>query len=109
MEYVKALPKAELQNNQMKVVTVGGKEILLVNLEGAYYAIDNKCTHAGGSLGKGKLSGAVVTCPRHGAEFDVKTGKNIGEAQLGFIKLKVKDERTYSIKIEGEDILVGVP
>jgi 3-phenylpropionate/trans-cinnamate dioxygenase ferredoxin subunit len=109
MEYVKVLTKAELANNQMKVVSAGGKDILLVNVEGAYYAIENTCTHAGGSLGNGKLSGNVITCPRHGAEFDVKTGKNIGEAKLGFIKLKVKDERAYAIKIEGEDILVGIP
>jgi 3-phenylpropionate/trans-cinnamate dioxygenase ferredoxin subunit len=109
MEFVKVLTKAELSDNHMKVVSAGGKDILLVNLEGAYYAIENKCSHAGGSLGNGKLSDNVITCPRHGAEFDVKTGKNVGEAKLGFIKMKVKDERAYSIKVEGEDILLGIP
>src|SRR5262249_34203705 len=46
----------------------------LFNVEGTFYAIDNTCTHRGGPLGEGELSGDTVTCPWHGAHFNVKTG-----------------------------------
>jgi 3-phenylpropionate/trans-cinnamate dioxygenase ferredoxin subunit len=108
MEYAKAINKAELPINEMRIVSIRGKNILLVNANGSYYAINNQCTHLGGSLGKGKLNGTSITCPKHGAVFDVKTGKNVDDAKIVFIRMKVKDEETYPIKIEGDDILVGV-
>lgn len=108
MEYIKVADKNELPPNQMKIVVVSGREVLLTNLDGAYYAIANKCTHLGGSLAKGSLDGSVVTCPRHGAQFDVKTGQAVAEAKIAFVKMKVKDEPTYAVKIEGEEILVGI-
>jgi 3-phenylpropionate/trans-cinnamate dioxygenase ferredoxin component len=107
MEYVKVASTSELPLNQMMMVVVGSREVLLANVEGAYFAIANKCTHLGGSLSKGSLDGGVVTCPKHGAQFDVKTGQAIGDARLGFIKMKVKDEPGYEVKVEGTDILVS--
>jgi nitrite reductase/ring-hydroxylating ferredoxin subunit len=64
------------------------------------YAIINRCTHAGGSLAQGVLEGGIVTCPRHGARFDVKTGKAVGEAKIGSIKMKVKDEESCMVKVK---------
>ena len=109
MEYVRVADKAELPTNTMIIVVVGGKEVLLANVDGSYYAIANKCTHAGGSLAKGVLAGSIVTCPRHGARFDVKTGKAVGEAKIVFMKMKVKDEVSYVVKVEGTNIMVGIP
>ena len=57
MEFVKVIDKAELPTNKMVMVVVGGKEVLLANVDGSYFAIANKCTHAGGSLAKGVLDG----------------------------------------------------
>lgn len=108
MEYVKVGQTADIPENTMAMVNVGGKEVLLANVDGAYYAIPNKCTHLGGPLAQGKLEGGIVTCPRHGARFDVRTGQAVGEAKLGFVKMKVKDEPSYSVKVEGTDILIGV-
>ena len=108
MEYVRVADKAELPANKMIMVVVGGKEVLLANVDGSYYAIVNKCSHLGGSLVRGSLEGSIVTCPRHGARFDVKTGQAVGEAQIGFIKMKVKDEESYPVKVDGTDILVGI-
>jgi len=87
----------------------GDRDGLLANVDDSYYAIINKCTHAGGSLAQGVLEGSIVTCPRHGARFDVKTGKAVGEAKIGFIKMKVKDEESCMVKVEGTDIMVGIP
>ena len=108
MEFIKMLNKSELPKNGMRIMSIKGRDILLLNVNGSYYAINNKCTHLGGSLGKGILNGTNITCPRHGAIFDITTGKNINEAKIGFIKMKVKDEETYPIKIDGDDILVGI-
>jgi 3-phenylpropionate/trans-cinnamate dioxygenase ferredoxin subunit len=109
MEYVRVADQAELPLNKMLMVVVHGKEVLLANVDGSYFAIANKCTHAGGSLVKGSLDGSVVTCPRHGSRFDLKTGKNVRGAKIGFIKINVKDETSYTVKVEGTDILVGIP
>ena len=108
MEYFKVADKTKLPAGKMIVVTVAGKEVLLANVEGSFYAIANKCTHLGGSLAEGTLAGNIVACPRHGACFDVKTGKNVGEAKIAFIKMKVKDEVSYTVKVKGDDILVGI-
>jgi 3-phenylpropionate/trans-cinnamate dioxygenase ferredoxin subunit len=108
MEYIRVADKSELPANKMIMVVVGGKEVLLANVDGSYYAIANKCSHLGGSLAKGSLEGGIVTCPRHGAQFDVKTGQAVGEAKIGFIKMKVKDEESYTVKVDGTDILVGI-
>lgn len=108
MEYTKVAEKNEIPINTMKMVMVGGKEVLVSNVDGEYFAINNKCTHLGGSLAKGDLEGSIVTCPKHHAQFDVKTGQAIAEAKLGFIKMKVKDEPSYEVKVEGDSVLVGV-
>jgi len=91
------------------LVTAGSKEVQLANVGGSYYAIANKCTHLGGSLAKGALEGSIVTCPKHGAQFDVKTDQAVSEAKIAFVKMKVRDEVKYEVKVEGTDILIGIP
>ena len=108
MGYVRVADTTEVPVNTMKTVVAGGNEILLSNVEGSYYAIANKCTHLGGSLGKGVLAGGVVTCPRHGAKFDVRTGQAVGQAKIAIVKMNVKDEESFPVKVEGTDILVGI-
>lgn len=56
-------------------VVIDGCEILLCNVDGSFYAIEDVCTHDGGPLDQGTLEGACVVCPRHGATFDVRTGE----------------------------------
>ena len=64
----------ELAPGEALAVSIDGEGVAIFNVEGEYYAIANRCTHVGGSLGKGRLDDGVVTCPLHGAEFDVRTG-----------------------------------
>jgi 3-phenylpropionate/trans-cinnamate dioxygenase ferredoxin component len=108
MEFVRVANQAELPANTMKIVVMDGKEILLSNVGGIYHAITNRCTHAGGSLGEGILEGNTVRCPRHGARFDLRTGAAVGEAKIGFIKIKVSDETCYPVKVEAGEIYVGI-
>jgi 3-phenylpropionate/trans-cinnamate dioxygenase ferredoxin subunit len=109
MEFVEVLETSQLPEGQMTKVIVQGKELLLTCVDGAYFAIANKCTHLGGSLSRGELDGSVVTCPRHGARFNVKTGENVRDAKIAMIKMQVKDIESYQVKVEGNKILVGVP
>ncbi len=67
--------KNDIPVGTAKVYTVDNVRIAVCNVDGQYYAIDDLCTHDNGPLGEGELLGAEIECPRHGARFDVKTGK----------------------------------
>jgi len=103
---MKIAEKSEIPIGKMKKFVTLGKEILIANVNGNFYAISNKCTHSGGVLSQGTLEGNIVTCPKHKAKFDVTTGKVISPPKVGFFHPKIKDETSYPVKIENEDILV---
>jgi len=101
MGFVKVMSAKELKPSSMKDVEVSGKAVLLVNLEGNYYAIGNTCTHMGCMLSDGTLKGETVQCPCHGSVFSVKTGQALqGPA--------AKPEPAYKVKVEGDQILVSL-
>jgi 3-phenylpropionate/trans-cinnamate dioxygenase ferredoxin component len=64
----------DLKPGEMEMIPVQGKEILLARVGDVYFAADNRCPHMGGNLSQGKLAGTIVTCPRHGSQFDLKDG-----------------------------------
>ena len=64
----------ELQVDQMKLLHVGGKRIVLARTEQSYVAFDDRCTHKGGSLAGGVMIGGVVQCPWHGSQFECRSG-----------------------------------
>ena len=96
----KAAFKADMEPNTMKAVNVNGKPILLVNLNGTYYAIGNKCTHMQCTLTNGELKGEVVQCPCHGSRFNVKTGKVVGGPAAVV-------EPKYEVKVENGQIMIS--
>lgn len=108
MRYIKVAEINEIAAGNKKKVSAEGKEILLTHIEGAYYAVDNTCTHMGGSLYDGKLEGRHIVCPKHGSVFDVTTGKAVEGGKLLFIKVKIRDLGNYPVKIEGNDLLIGI-
>lgn len=65
----------EIPPGQKKLAVVEGRPIAIFNVDGSYYAIDDVCTHDGGPLAEGEFHGCEIRCPRHGARFDVRTGK----------------------------------
>ena len=77
-EFVKAAKTSDLGPGQARLVEVKGKPIALFNVDGKFFAVDNTCTHRGGRLAEGEISGYEVTCPWHGATFDVRTGEVVG-------------------------------
>jgi len=97
-----------LAPSKMKKVIVENKEFLITNVEGKYYAIGARCTHAGGDLSQGSLEGSVVTCPRHKARFDVTTGKVISGPRIPLFKSKISDEPSYQVMIEGSSLILKI-
>ena len=81
-------------------VVTAGRVIGLYQVEGEYYAIDGVCPHQGGPLGKGALTGCVVTCPWHGWQFDVRNGQHAINGNLC--------QPQFTLRIDGNQILVAV-
>ena len=90
----------EIKPNQIKQVSIDGKDIVVINIDGSYFAINDTCTHAGGSLSEGKVEGSIITCDWHGAQFDCKSGKLIK------FPAKINDLESYNIVIESDTIFV---
>jgi len=65
----------DLEPGQVRVVQAGRTRLALCNVEGTFYCIDDVCTHDGGPLDQGELDGKEIECPRHGARFDVTSGR----------------------------------
>ena len=72
--FVRAAKSGEIAPGKAKMVELNGKKIAIFNVEGAFCAIDDTCTHRSGPLSQGAVSGTTVTCPWHGAQYDLRTG-----------------------------------
>ena len=90
----------EITAGQMKKVSVDGNEIIVINFNGNYFAVDDTCTHAGGSLSEGKLEVSAITCDWHGAQFQCENGK------LLKFPAKINDLRSYKVLTESGNIFV---
>ena len=98
--FVKVASASEIAPGTAKRVDAGGKEIAIFNVGGVFYATSNICPHQGGPLDEGMIEGSTVVCPWHAWTFDVSTGASP-------VNPRVRVE-TYPVRIEGEDIYVGV-
>jgi 3-phenylpropionate/trans-cinnamate dioxygenase ferredoxin subunit len=96
---VKVARTSEIGPGQKKIVEVDGTLVVVINLDGEYYAVEDVCTHDGGPLGEGKLDDGHIICPRHGSRFDVRTGDALTLPAFEPVP-------TYEVRVEGEDILV---
>ena len=90
----------ELKVNQMKLLHIGGKRIVLGRTESGYVAFDDGCTHAGGSLAGGVMICGTVQCLWHGSQFDVATGK----VKAGPAEHPIK---AYRVELQGADVLLN--
>ncbi|HKN61323.1 MAG TPA: Rieske 2Fe-2S domain-containing protein [Candidatus Acidoferrales bacterium] len=100
MAFVRAMKIGELPPGMVRELQLDGKVIALSNVGGKLYAIDNVCLHRGGPLGEGELSGQVVTCPWHGWQYDVTSGKLVTNPAVGV--------ETYPVELRGDDVYVDV-
>ena len=111
-------------------IEISDKEILIANINGKFYAMDDRCSHMNARLSLGNISKNIVTCPFHAAKFEVTSGKKIGEPvlsippemeplppnwkkymdyvgqQMSFIN--TKDQKIYDIKVDGDNIKIRI-
>jgi 3-phenylpropionate/trans-cinnamate dioxygenase ferredoxin component len=106
--YVRVADKSEIGMGKMKKIVLKHKQILIANVDGTYYAVDNMCTHFGGDLSEGVLEGNVVTCPNHGAKFDVTTGKVVSPPADALGRPDIENLQTYLVKVEDQYIVAKV-
>ena len=91
----------ELRPGSMKRVDINGRRMLLANVNGRFCATDDTCTHEDASLSTGSVRGELVKCPLHGSRFNVCTGEVLEEPAEQNLK-------TYPVRVEGDNILVGL-
>ena len=96
----------ELTPGGRKLAFVGGRSIVLFNIEGTVHAIENSCPHNGSSLASGKLDGRILQCPAHGLRFDLATGCMPGGGGLCLTKLPV-DVRDGRLVLTIDDPTAG--
>jgi nitrite reductase/ring-hydroxylating ferredoxin subunit len=135
MSFVRVAKADEIPEGAMKHAEIGETEICIVNVNGTFYAIGDRCGHENARLSRGSLMGTIVTCPMHASQFDVTTGKlmsgpvleleglkemftgcpekvkeKVGQMFAGIADeqrlIKTYDMPVYPVKKEGSDILV---
>ena len=125
--YVEVAKVDEIPSGNMKHVGFNGKEIMIANLDGKFYALNDRCSHTNAPLSMGHIQGNIVTCPMHGARFDITTGKKVSDPKFPSIEtnslpenlrkymeyagrllsqIKTYDQEIYEVKVEDNRIKV---
>jgi len=100
MAFVRAAKKDEVPTGTIREFQLDGKTVALANVGGKLFVINNTCLHRGGPLGEGELKGQIVTCPWHGWQYDVTTGRLVANPSVGV--------ETYPVEVRGDDIFVDI-
>jgi nitrite reductase (NADH) small subunit len=98
MAFLRATRRDEVPPGTIREFQLEGTVVAVANIDGKFYAIDNVCLHRGGPLAQGELQGKVVTCPWHGWQYDVATGKLALNPAIGV--------QCYPVEVRGEDIFI---
>lgn len=101
-EFIAVAATDELANGERLFLEIDGEPIVLFNIAGLYFAIGDVCSHDDGPLGDGDLDGMEVICPRHGARFDVHTGKALSLPA-------VVDIPAFPVRVKDDQIEIGLP
>ena len=96
---IKVALVSDVAPGSARAFDVDGRRLALFNVQGTFYAIEDTCPHRGGPLSEGELEGVTVTCPWHGATFDVRTGAVTGAPARS-------DVQSFPVRVDGNDVLV---
>ncbi|MBN1303178.1 MAG: non-heme iron oxygenase ferredoxin subunit [Anaerolineales bacterium] len=102
VEFYEVADQADLSNGERLFIEIDGKPIVVFNIAGNIYAVGDVCTHDDGPLGDGDLEDHNIVCPRHGAAFDVRTGKAVQMPA-------VVDIPAYPVRVLDGKIEIGLP
>jgi 3-phenylpropionate/trans-cinnamate dioxygenase ferredoxin subunit len=102
LEFHAVAKTSDVDDDEVIAVSIGRKDIGIYKLEGEYYALNDICTHAYACMSDGYVEDGKIECPLHAACFDIKTGKALTAPAA-------VDLDCYPVKIDGDQILVGVP
>lgn len=100
MAFERAAKIEEIPPGQIREIPLSGKSVAVANVDGKLFAINSVCLHHGGPLGEGELEGKVVSCPWHGWQYDVTTGKVVQQPSDGV--------QCYPVELRGDDIFVDL-
>jgi nitrite reductase (NADH) small subunit len=89
----------EIPPGSLAIVHAGEDVIVIANVDGEFYAVQNECLHLHGPLGDGRLEGGVLSCPWHGWQYDVRTGRNEFDHAIRL--------RTFDVRVEDGDVKVA--
>lgn len=99
-EFEKVAQVSDIPDPGKKLIEVDDRFLVLIHAGGQFYCIDDVCTHDGGPLGEGVLGeDCTIGCPRHGAKFDIRTGKALTMPAT-------QPTAVHETKVEGEDVFV---
>ena len=101
-EFVPVASLNDLPPGERLFVEIDQNSIVVFNIAGQYYAIDDVCSHDGGPVGDGELDGMEIICPRHGARFDIRTGRVLSLPA-------VEDISAYPVRVVQDEIQIGLP
>jgi 3-phenylpropionate/trans-cinnamate dioxygenase ferredoxin subunit len=102
VEYIAVGSLDDLDDEGRLLLEIDGQPIAVFKIADRLFAIADVCSHDDGPLAEGDVEGQEVICPRHGAHFDLRSGKALSLPA-------VVDIPAYPVRVEGEEILVGVP
>jgi len=98
--WIRVATLAEIPTGSAKVFSVEGRAIALTRVGDQVFAFGDVCTHDGGPLAEGKLEGYAIQCPRHGARFDIRTGRVLRLPAVAPIPV-------YEVRVEGDEVWVN--
>ncbi len=113
-EYIQLTTTEGIETGGLKAASVDDHEMLVANIDGEYFITDGRCPHMGGHLPNGTLEGSILTCPRHHSQFDLRDGHVVrwtdwegAQLTIGKLLRHPRPLRTFAVKVEGENIMVG--
>ncbi len=98
-DFVRVAKVSDIPDPGRAVVEVGDHVVILLHVGGEFFALDDVCTHDSGPLGEGEVEGHEISCPRHGARFDIRTGRALSMPAT-------KPTVAHDVKVDGDDVLV---
>ena len=98
-DFLKVAAVTDLPDPGKMTLEVEDSMVVLFRVDGRFFCMDDVCTHDGGPLGEGELAGHAIACPRHGAQFDIRTGKPL--TMPATVPATV-----HEVKVEGQDVYV---